>query len=174
MTQSGPGIHNFVNFRKCRWQGAIMDADKVNRWLTLATNLAVVLGIGFLVIEIQQNTAAIRGQASIAVNDSLASLDRAIYADAEFTDIWLRGRESLDNLDPVERERFAKFYRERLNLAVYTEELERTGSADVHIDWIDVVKSEVRDYPGIREFIISIEDKWPGTDELYNRLTSGL
>ena len=151
-----------------------MEADKVNRWLTLATNLAVVLGIGFLVIEVQQNTAAIRGQASIAVNDSLASLDRAIYADAEFTDIWLRGRESLDNLDPVERERFIYFVLERLNLAVYIEELERTGSADVHIEWIDYVATEIRDYPGVREYVLSIEDTWSGTDELYDRLTSGL
>jgi hypothetical protein len=151
-----------------------METDKVNRWLILATNLAVVLGIGFLVIEVQQNTAAIRGQASIAVNDSLASLDRAIYADAELTDIWLRGRESLDNLDPVERQRFNKFVRERLNLAVYIEELERTGSADVHIEWIDYMATEIRDYPGIREFVLSIEDTWPGTDELYDRLTSGL
>ncbi len=69
-----------------------MEADKINRWLTLATNLAAVLGISFLVIGVQQNTAAIRGQASIAVNDSLANLDSAIYADAEFTDIWIRGR----------------------------------------------------------------------------------
>ncbi len=151
-----------------------METDKVNRWLTLATNLAVVLGIGFLVIEVQQNTAAIRGQASIAVNDSLASLDRAIYADAEFTDIWLRGRESLDKLDPVERERFTKFVRERLNLAVYIEELERTGSADVHIQWIDNVAREIRDDPGIREFVLSIEDTWSGTDEIYDRLTTGL
>ena len=151
-----------------------METDKVNRWLTLATNLAVVVGIGFLVIEVQQNTAAIRGQASIAVNDSLASLDRAIYADAEFTDIWIRGRESLDNLDPVERERFVKFVLERLNLAVYIEELERTGSADVHINWIDNVAREIRDNPGIREFVLSIEDTWSGTDEIYDRLTNGL
>ncbi len=151
-----------------------METDKVNRWLTLATNLAVVVGIGFLVIEVQQNTAAIRGQASIAVNDSLASLDRAIYADAEFTDIWIRGRESLDNLDPVERERFVKFVLERLNLAVYIEELERTGSADVHINWIDNVAREIRDHPGIREFVLSIEDTWSGTDEIYDRLTSRL
>ena len=151
-----------------------METDKVNRWLTLATNLAVVVGIGFLVIEVQQNTAAIRGQASIAVNDSLASLDRAIYADAEFTDIWIRGRESLDNLDPVERERFVKFVLERLNLAVYIEELERTGSADVHINWIDNIAREIRDNPGIREFVLSIEDTWSGTDEIYDRLTSRL
>ena len=43
----------------------------------------------------------------------------------------------MDNLDAVERERFRKFIRERLNLAVYIEELECTGSADVHIQWID-------------------------------------
>ena len=151
-----------------------MESDRLNRWLTLATNLAVVFGIGFLVIEVQQNTAAIRGQASIAVNDSLASLDRAIYADAELTDIWIRGRESLDNLDPVERERFTNFVLERLNLAVYIEELERTGSADVHIEWIDYLATEIRDYPGIREFVLSTEDTWSGTDELYDRLTSGL
>ncbi len=151
-----------------------MEADKINRWLTLATNLAAVLGISFLVIGVQQNTAAIRGQASIAVNDSLASLDRAIYADAEFTDIWIRGRESLDNLDPVERERFTKFVLERLNLAVYIEELERTGSGDVHIQWIDNAAREIRDHPGIREFVLSIEDTWSGTDEIYDRLKSGL
>ncbi len=80
----------------------------------------------------------------------------------------------MDNLDPVERERFTKFIRERLNLAVYIEELERTGSADVHIQWIDIVSREIRDQPGIREFVLSIEDTWPGTDELYDRLTSGL
>lgn len=151
-----------------------MESDRLSRWLTLATNLAVVFGIGFLVIEVQQNTAAIRGQASIAVNDSLASLDRAIYADAELADIWIRGRESLDNLDPVELERFINFVLERLNLAVYIEELQRTGSADVHIEWIDYMATEIQDYPGIREFVLSTEDTRSGTDELYDRLTSGL
>ena len=151
-----------------------MNTAKVNHWLTLATNLAVVLGIGFLVVEIQQNTAAIRGQASIAVNDSLASLNRAIYTDAEFTDIWIRGRESLDDLDSVERERFIAFVLERLNLAVYFEELERSGAADAHIEYIDFMATQVRDHPGIREFVLSIEDTWSGTDELYDRLIGEL
>jgi hypothetical protein len=151
-----------------------VDTDRLNRWLTLATNLAVVFGIAFLVIEVQQNTAAIRGQASIAINDSLASLDRAIYADAELSDIWVRGRESLDNLDPVELERFKAFVLERLNLAVYIEELERSGSADVHIEWIDYIATEVRDYPGMKEFVLSMEDSWSGSDELFQRFTSDL
>ncbi len=60
------------------------------------------------------------------------------------------------------------------NLAVYIEELERTGSADVHIQWIDNVAREIRDHPGIREFFLSIEDTLSGTDEIYDRLTSGL
>jgi len=151
-----------------------MKVEKVNHWLTLATNLAVVLGIGFLVVEIQQNTAAIRGQASGVVNESLASMNRAIYSDAEFTDIWIRGRESLGNLDPVERERFTAFVLERLNLAVYIEELERSGAADAHIKWIDFIATQVRDHPGIREFVLSLEGNWGGTDELYDRMTGEL
>ena len=74
----------------------------------------------------------------------------------------------------MERERFAKFIRERLNLAVYIEELERTGSADVHIQWIDNFAREIRDHPGIREFVLSIEDTWAGSDEIYDRLKRGL
>ena len=132
-----------------------MKLKKLNIWLTLATNVAVVLGIVFLVVEIQQNTAAIRSQSSIAINDSLAHLNQAIYTDPGFTDIWIRGRESLDSLDPIERERFTAYLLERLNLAVYARELERANTEDVHIDWITIVHREIVENPGICEFISS-------------------
>ena len=37
-----------------------MISDKLNNWLTLLANLAVLVGIGVLIIEINQNTQAIR------------------------------------------------------------------------------------------------------------------
>lgn len=130
-----------------------MPLDKLNTWLTLATNAAVLLGIVFLAIEIQQNTAAIRSQSSLAVNDSLAHLNEALYADPEFTEIWIRGRQSLENLDAVERERFVAFLLERVNLGVYLEELQRTNAGDVHIDWIDYMGREIRSNPGICQYV---------------------
>ena len=39
--------------------------DKLNQWLTLVANLAVLAGIIFLALEIQQNTSAINRQAGI-------------------------------------------------------------------------------------------------------------
>ena len=130
-----------------------MRLQELNTWLALATNVAVVLGIVFLVIEIQQNTVAIRGQSSLAINDSLAHLNEAIYSDPDFARIWDSGRQSLSNLDSIERQRFTAYMLERLNLAVYSRELERSGAGDVHIDWIQAIEDEIRDNPGICEFV---------------------
>lgn len=132
-----------------------MNLDRLSIWLTLATNLAVLLGVVFLVIEIRQNTTTIRGQSSFAVNDALSHLNEALYSDSVLTDIWIRGRESLDSLDANERERFSAFLLERLNLALYMRELERANTADVHIDWIDVIRREIESYSGICDFVAS-------------------
>jgi hypothetical protein len=40
-----------------------MDLDKVNKWLTLVANFAILAGLVFLVLEIQQNTNAVRSAA---------------------------------------------------------------------------------------------------------------
>jgi hypothetical protein len=107
--------------------------------VTLLANIGVIAGIMILAIEIQQNTGEIRSQASLGINDSLARMNAAIYQDSELADILIRGRESLNNLDPVERERFRAFYLERVNLAVYVSNLERENTTDVHINYIGVV-----------------------------------
>ena len=40
-----------------------MDLDKVNKWLTLVANFAILAGLVFVALEIQQNTNAIRSAA---------------------------------------------------------------------------------------------------------------
>jgi len=142
--------------------------------VTLLANIGIIAGIVFLAIEIQQNTGAIRSQASLGINDSLARMNAAIYQDSELADILIRGRESLSNLDPVERERFQAFYLERVNLAVYVSDLEREDTTGVHIDYIRVVAREIAGYPGVGEFWASMRENWAGSDELYDRLASGL
>jgi hypothetical protein len=46
-----------------------MDLDKLNKWLTLVANFAILGGLVFLVLEIQQNTNAIR---STAVQEAIS------------------------------------------------------------------------------------------------------
>ena len=40
-----------------------MDSDRMNRWLTLAANIGVLVGIVFLAVEIRQNTIAVQSEA---------------------------------------------------------------------------------------------------------------
>jgi len=40
-----------------------LDLDKLNKWLTLVANIAILGGLVFLVLEIQQNTNAVRSAA---------------------------------------------------------------------------------------------------------------
>jgi len=132
-----------------------MKKADVGQTLAILANVGVIAGIALLALEISQNTAAIRSQSSIAINDSLAHLNEALYDNPELTDIWIRGRESLMDLDSIEAERFAAFLLERLNLAVYVRELGRVDSADVHIDWIGITRSEMLEYQGICDSVSS-------------------
>ena len=54
---------------RCRliW-GPKLEVDKLNKWLTLVANFAILGGLVFLALEIQQNTNAIR---STAVQESI-------------------------------------------------------------------------------------------------------
>ncbi len=65
-----------------------MDADRVNRWLTLVANLGVLIGLFLLVFEIRQNTDLMRAQ--IAMERTTST--REIYSD------WANGGE----LVPIE------------------------------------------------------------------------
>lgn len=53
--------------------------------ISILANIGVIAGIVFLVVEIQQNTAAIRSQSSIAINDSLAHPNQALYDNPDLT-----------------------------------------------------------------------------------------
>ena len=141
--------------------------------VTLLANIGIIAGIVFLVIEIQQNTGQMRSQASLGINESLARMNAAIYQGSELAEILIRGRQSLGNLDPVERERFQAFYLERINLAVYVSNLEQEDTTDVHIDYISALAREIASYPGVGEFWESWRENWVGSDELYDRLASG-
>ena len=57
-----------------------MDYDKLNRWLTLVTNMAVVAGIFLLVVELRQN------QESLELDSRLAALESSHLDVSRFTE----------------------------------------------------------------------------------------
>ena len=91
-----------------------MDADKLNRWMTLGANIGVFAGLIFLAVEVRQNTDSLeesRDQATFqAYQGYLQNLDEATRALADspnMPEIFVKWRnEGLDALTDVEMQRF--------------------------------------------------------------------
>ena len=56
-----------------------MDADNVNKWLTLSANFGVVVGLILLIVEIGQNTDMMRAQISQSRTDTALAEQHATY-----------------------------------------------------------------------------------------------
>ena len=99
-----------------------MDSDRVNRWLTLGANIGVLVGIGLLILEINQNSELMQVQIEQsrsetyvewlrerASNDALSALDAKIQGlGGPAPEVW-------EQLTPIEQSRVramlaARFY----------------------------------------------------------------
>ncbi len=56
-----------------------MNADNVNKWLTLSANIGVVIGLVLLIFEIGQNTEMMRAQINQSRTDTALSQLHAIF-----------------------------------------------------------------------------------------------
>ena len=66
-----------------------MDADRLNRWMTLAANLAVLAGVFLLLFELQQNTESSELQAAQSYVALSHELDFRIVDDPSLTALFL-------------------------------------------------------------------------------------
>ena len=87
-----------------------MDADSVNKWLTLSANIGVVIGLILLIVEIGQNTEMMRAQINQSRTDTALAEQHATYNSdhmpALLAKIW-RG----DELSDEETIRYVTYFR---------------------------------------------------------------
>ena len=107
-----------------------MDTDRMNRWLTLVANIAVVAGIIFLAVEIRQNTESIDESRRLASANAyqarafhFSSMNLAAASAPEMVDaiVAFRTAGGLDNpkeviatLSPQDQLRVRRFYLSRV------------------------------------------------------------
>ena len=89
-----------------------MDTEKLNRWLTLAANVAVFASIMFLAVEIRQNQVSIdeanelsRLEARTIEIEQFNNFRRALIEDPELLRIWNAGLADAE-LSEVDEDRF--------------------------------------------------------------------
>ena len=93
-----------------------MTSDRLNWLLTVTANLGVVLGLGFLAVELRQNTLATQATLNIdllAIGRENAEL---LLSDDELAEIVLRAEQDPESLSLLEREKFLLFTSWRLGV----------------------------------------------------------
>jgi len=94
-----------------------MNADKVNQWLSLLTNIGVLIGIGLLVFEINQNADLMRAEMHAMRAEAKATRQMEMANSGEMVRVmsaanaagFPRNPEALDALTPEDRLRYASF-----------------------------------------------------------------
>jgi hypothetical protein len=100
-------------WRNAEW--ATVNPDKINKWLTLLANLAVIAGIVFLAIELNQNSRMMQTQTRNAVTESI--LNFQINAEtAGLRDIAQKGTKDPASLTADEAGKLAQLYVSNLRL----------------------------------------------------------
>ena len=98
-----------------------MNAEHVNRWLTLGANVGVVIGLILLLVELDQNSDLVRAQIHQSRSDTWVS-DRLEFADSEFLlpayqEFVSAGGpmdpSAIEELDPIESARIYRYLEAR-------------------------------------------------------------
>jgi hypothetical protein len=77
---------------------------RLNNLLGIVTNIAVIVGIGFLVIEIEQKAKLLRAEASLKMLENRLSIRTQAIESPEFAMLIMKGT-SGQELTPLERYR---------------------------------------------------------------------
>jgi len=80
--------------------------EKLNPWITLVANLGVLVGLVLLLVELSQNTEALRNQTEYANVSEWIALSREYSLSPDMADIVNRGNESPENLSAEESLRY--------------------------------------------------------------------
>lgn len=83
--------------------------DRLNRWMMLAANIGVLIGILFLVFELRQNTVASRLAAASNFQDSFSEIEFFIAQHPEFAELLESGRNG-DEISGADNLRLTVFY----------------------------------------------------------------
>lgn len=147
-----------------------MDRTKLDSWLTVVANLAVLGGLVFVGLEIRQNTRQLRADASHSITASVNEMNAGVYNDPSLADLLIRGEQDLDDLSSIERRRFDHFQFSRLNVVEYIRDLEAEGVVDLNFRFEDFVVRQFRTKPGLQAFIREREETYAGSQELLAKL----
>jgi hypothetical protein len=94
-----PGHWEARRGRRMNWDALAAAAETIGA-------IAVIVTIGYLAVQIRQNTNAVRNSAAQQLLEGIAELNQFLGSDPQITDLWWRGTSNPDSLSEQEWNRF--------------------------------------------------------------------
>ena len=107
--------------------GASGVIDKLNQWLTLAANVGVLIGIGFLAYEIRQNTDSIHSQTRATL---FAGAQEELWKNMEYPDVTINIVDSAKEITLEERVRLDAWLTAAMRAKEYSWTEYQNGNVD--------------------------------------------
>ena len=144
---------------------ALLDTENVNKWLTLGANIAVLLGITFLVIEIRQSNRIAIAATEIAVSDQFKTINNLVLANDDVAQLLVKAWNADAEFSAVETEKlYAFFYTHLITWTII--EIAYDNGMVTHRT-LEVALEDIRimfnDYPALRPVARETIDSF-GTD----------
>lgn len=88
-----------------------MKTDELIKWLTIGANVAILVGLAFVIFELRQNNDALELQSQDAIADGFMQLNLASISDSSVARLWVLGLNEPDSLNDVEAIQFSFYLR---------------------------------------------------------------
>ncbi len=129
------------------------DVSERNRWswiLEFGGQVAVVVSLIYVGVQVRQDTAAIQASTSQDVYEENQEVGLLVMASAEMAAILLQADQDVAALSPIHSIRYGRWLNVTLNLyeAVHANALQGTMEAGMAAGWLDDM-SELRCTPGM-------------------------
>lgn len=110
-----------------------MNWDALGAIAELLGALGVIVTLGYLALQIRQNTAVVRTSSFQELMKGISNFTASISQNAEVADIYLRGLASYDDLSEIEKIRFHTLMTEPFTNAQLSYQLHKRGLIDVQL-----------------------------------------
>ena len=142
----------------------MINSDKLIKWLTIGANVAILIGLLFVIFELRQNNDSLKLQSQDAIADGFVQLNLASISDSSVARLWVLGLHKPERLTDLEAIRFSFYLRGVFNQFFRIHSLYRTGT---------ITQQEWSNYAKEATFIMSTEggkiyfkDNWAPTSFL--------
>jgi hypothetical protein len=141
-----------------------MDRNGLNKWLTLTSNIAVVVGIAFLIIELDQANRLSRYTAENARRSQFMEINSTLI---ETSELWAKLQADERELTPSERAKAVMVARLLINTWHDAESAYNYGllSDETFESTMQDISVVFREAPGLIQFVVYLLDAYESEDD---------